>query len=167
MRHRFLTGIAGVAVLAAITVVPVAAAGDSLATPPLAVHFEVQTSGVNGGLSGGPFTASGPAVAAGLICAAGDTIDAGVAQVSGWQSLRGINIQVVKQFSCADNGPTFLVKLQVRIDAKGDNFSWTVVDGAGAYARLHGSGSGVGLYPTGPQPQYGVLDVYDGGVHVD
>ena len=142
------------------------------ATTPLAVHIEVQTSiDESTGLSGGPFTATGPAVDAGLICPTGDATDVAPGKVAAWRSPvgRGLNILVVKQFSCADDGPTFLVKLQVRLDvAKGtDNFQWIVVDGSGAAASLRGSGTGIGVYPTVPDPPYGVLDVYDGGVHVN
>jgi hypothetical protein len=57
-----------VAALAAMALVVPAATVQ--ATSPLAVSFEVQTAFIDGGpLSGGPFTASGPAVEAGLICA--------------------------------------------------------------------------------------------------
>jgi hypothetical protein len=162
MRRRFLAGVAGVAMLAAVTGAPVAAA-----SPPQAVHIEVKTSfDPNTDLSGGPFTASGPAVDAGLVCAAGDATDVAPGKVAAWQSPagRGINIQIVKQFACDGDGPTFLVKLQVRLDfANGtDSFQWVVVGGSGAYANLHGSGSGCGDYAAYPS---GVLDVYDGGVN--
>jgi hypothetical protein len=141
---------------------PAAAAG-----PPLAVHIEVQTSfDEDTNLSGGPFIASGPAVDVGLICARGDATDIAPGKVAAWRSPvgRGLNIQIVKQFTCAGNGATFLVKLQVRLDfAKGaDDFYWVVVGGTGAYAGLQGAGSGYGDYAAFPA---GVLDVYDGGVH--
>ena len=157
MRRRFLAGIAGVAMLAAITVAPVAASGQSQAAPARAVHIEVQTSGFSGGLSGGPFTATGPAVDAGLICPAGDTIDAAGASASGYQSGRAVNLTVVKHFTCPDGD--FWIKLQVRLDARGDHFTWGIVDGTGVYAQLHGAGTGYGDYEAYPG---GVLDVYDG-----
>lgn len=133
------------------------------ATPPLDVSFEVQTSFIDGGpLSGGPFTASGPAVDAGLVCAAGDATDNDLPQAAGYQSERGINLLIVKHFSCADVSGDFWIKLQVRIDARGDTFTWAIVDGTGDYERLRGTGSG-----TGEPASYGVLDLYEGGVHVD
>jgi hypothetical protein len=108
------------------------------------------------------FTASGPAVDAGLVCAAGDTIDNDLPSAAGYQSERGANLQIVKHFSCADESGDFRIKLQVRLDARGDNFTWAIVDGTGDYERLRGAGSG-----TGEPTTYGVLDLYDGGVHID
>jgi hypothetical protein len=133
------------------------------ATPPLDVSFEVQTSFIDGGpLSGGPFTASGPAVDAGLVCAMGDTIDNDLPRAAGYQSERGANLLIVKHFSCADESGDLWIKVQVRIDARGDNFTWAIVDGTGDYERLRGTGSGLGV-PTGDD----VLDLYDGAVHID
>lgn len=133
------------------------------ATPPLGVDFEVQTAFIDGGpLSGGPFTASGPAVDAGLVCAAGDTIDSDLPQAAGFRSERGVNLLILKHFSCTDGSGDFWIKLQVRIDARGDDFTWAIVDGSGGYERLRGTGSGLGV-PMGD----GVLDLYEGGVHSD
>jgi hypothetical protein len=133
------------------------------ATSPLGVSFEVQTAFIDGGpLSGGPFTASGPAVEAGLICAAGDTIDQDLPLVAGYQSSTGANLRIVKHFSCADGSGDLWITLQARLDARGDRFVWVISDGTGAYERLHGTGSGSGV-PMGN----GVLDLYDGGVHLD
>jgi hypothetical protein len=137
--------------------------GTVQATPSLDVIIEVQTSFIEGGqLSGGPFTASGPAVDAGLVCPAGDTIDNDVPSAAGYQSERGANLLIVKHFSCTDESGDFWIKLQVRLDARGDTFVWVIVDGTGHYERLRGTGSG-----TGEPTIYGVLDRYDGGVHVD
>lgn len=150
----------GAAMAALLLVMPVATVE---ATPPLDVSFEVQTSFIDGGpLSGGPFAASGLAVGAGLVCAAGGTIDNDLPSAAGFQSERGANLQIVKRFSCADGSGDFWIKLQVRLDARGDNFTWAIVDGTGDYERLRGTGSGTGL-PT----SYGVLDLYEGAVHID
>ena len=156
------------AVTAALSLVlPVAAVQ---ATPSLGVHFDVPTQFAPGdaGPTFGPFTATGPAVDEGLICASGDTIDV-FSKASAFMSpvFMGINFQVVKEFSCDDGSGVFYVKLQVRIDAKGDNFTWTIVGGTSDYARLRGTGSGYGLPIFDGDLQTGVLDVYDGGVHVD
>jgi hypothetical protein len=136
------------------------------ATKPLAVHFEVPTTfDENTFLSGGQFTATGPAVEADLVCPTGDATDVAPAKASGYQSGRLINLQVVKQFTCEDGSGTFLVKLQVNLRfglQTTDTFNWTVVGGADRYARLHGTGSGYGDYAAYPD---GVLDVYDGAVH--
>lgn len=133
------------------------------ATTPLEVSFAVQTSDIDGGpVTGGPFTASGPAVDEGLICAAGQTVDDSVPHAAGFQSQIGVNVRLVKRFTCADGSGDFWVTLQIRFDARGNNFIWLITDGADEYARLHGTGSGFGV-PTGG----GVLDLYDGTVHVD
>jgi len=154
--------------LAAVTaalflVFPVAAAQ---ATPPLAVHFEVPTTiDPDTDISTGPFTATGPAVDEGLMCATGDATDVAPSKVVGFQSGKLVNLQLVKMFTCDDDSGTFLVKLQVQLrfgEPTIDTFTWTVVGGTDDYARLHGSGSGYGDYEAYPE---GVLDVYDGGVH--
>jgi hypothetical protein len=156
--RRTLVIVAALALM--LVAVPLAPAG---ATPPLDVVFEVPTFvPPGGGPTGGPFVATGPAVDDGIMCATGDTIDV-FAKVSGLPSNRGANIQVVKLFTCDDGSGEFYVKLQVRIDRNGDNFSWTVMDGTGAYAELHGTGDGIGI----PLPDDAVFDVYEGKVHVD
>lgn len=145
------------ALLLLIAVVPASAS-----SPPLEVNFDVPTEIPDEGFpSFGPFSATGPAVDAGLICPTGDTIDVFV-KASGFQSEFGVNLQVVKLFICDDGSGEFYIKLQVRIDQKGDNFNWTIIEGTGDYEKLHGTGSGVGF----PIPE-GVLDIYEGKVHID
>jgi len=139
-----------------LTVAPATAS-----SPPLAVNFEVQTVVLEEDPDFGPFTASGPAVDAGIVCPSGDVIDAFV-KASGFQSQTGVNLQVVKLFTCDDGSGEFYVKLQVRIDSKGDNFNWNIVGGTGAYEKLHGTGSGIGIPTT-----EGVLDLYEGQLHID
>ena len=147
----------GAALLAAVAVLSPSAVD---AGPPLDVTFEVPTTISEEGPTFGPFTASGAAVDSGDMCPSGDTIDL-FGRPSGGTP-QGVNIQVVKLFTCDDGSGSFVVKLQVRIDRKGDNFQWVVLEGAGAYERLHGVGDGVGF----PTPD-GVFDVYQGQLHVD
>ena len=127
---------------------------------PLAVNFEVPTEFGPGGTgpSFGPFTATGPAVDAGLICPSGDTIDI-YSLVTRFRSVTGINFHIVKRFTCADGSGDFLVKLEVRADRKGDNFRWMIIDGTGKYENLHGTGQGVG-----EPAENGVRDLYEGVV---
>jgi hypothetical protein len=135
------------------------------ASPPQAVHFDVPTQFAPGdtGPTSGPFTATGPAVDAGVVCETGATVDV-FGRVAAYQSPAGVVFQVVKLFTCDDGSGSFLVKLQVRIDIRGDNFQWMILDGSDAYARLRGTGSGIGVpFEDGS----GVLDIYDGGVHLD
>ena len=138
----------------------VALALPALAAPPSGVGFMVETS--FGGPS--PFTASGPAVDDGLVCAEG-TVAQATAQVAGF-SQNGFNFQGIKQFTCDDGSGEFFVNLQARIDfRKGTTFSWNVLGGTGDYEDLHGAGSGVGI--VGEPCGECVLDVYDGGLHHD
>lgn len=55
------------------------------------------------------------------------------------------------------------VRLQARADRDGVTFRWVVLGGTGAYARVNGSGSGVGRPLPDGNPD-GVLDIYDGAL---
>lgn len=134
------------------------------ASPPAGVQFTVDTSfGPDGGPSFGPFTATGPAVSQGLVCPSGNTVDV-FGKVSGFQSARGgLNLQIVKLFTCDDGSGEFYVKLQVRLDWKGDSFNWVITGGTGVYEDLRGSGQGTGVGTA----EGGVLDSYTGKVHSD
>ena len=147
-------------VLLALVLVLAMAAAPAGATPPDDVQFEVETSFLPTGQTGGPFVATGPAVDSDLMCPSGDTIDV-FGKVSAFETGVGFNIQLGKLFTCDDGSGDFVVKLQIRIDPKGTNFNWVVVNGSGAYERLRGTGSGVGL----PDPGAEVLDVYTGKLH--
>ena len=133
------------------------------ATPPSEVDYiEVENDLV---IFGGPnpFVASGPAVTDGLICDAGVVFDVS-AKATGI-SPTGFNFQGVKLFRCDDGSGEFFVNLQARIDfRKGTTFNWNVLSGIGAYQDLHGVGNGVGLPLCGDDC---VLDVYEGGFHID
>jgi len=141
-------------VLLAVTVSTVFAA------PPLDVHIEVDEL-ISGLGVDEPFTASGSAVDAGYICAAGMVQDVSVS-TSGAPSAPYRIIQVLKHFTCADG--TFDVNMLVRLDLATHytTASWHVVSGTGAYASLGGSGSLVG---TPIDPGNSIHDVYDGNVH--
>ena len=140
-----------------LSVVPVSAS-----SPPANVTFEVQTIiPPEGGRNFGSFTAAGPAVDEGLVCASGETIDVDFHD-SGFQSKTGVNYQVVKLFVCDDGSGEFSAKLQVRYDRRGDNYNWNIVGGTGSYVKLHGTGTGTGL----PTPD-GVFDILNGKLHID
>ena len=157
MRKLSVLFVVTLILLLALAVVPAAAS-----SPPSDISFDVPTTiPTEEGPSFGPFTATGPAVDEGVVCPTGNTVDV-FGKASGFNSRTGTNLQVVKLFTCDDGSGEFFVKLQVRIDAKGDNFNWNIIGGTGAYEKLHGTGSGVGLYFPG-----GVLDLYEGQVHID
>lgn len=129
------------------------------ATTPQSVRFEVPTFFNQTNY----FTATGGAVDAGLVCESGSVDDVGGMASGG--SPAGINFQVLKLFTCDDDSGSFLVKLQVRLNFRGDNFQWVVLSGDGAYANLHASGTGIGTNPD-DIPDF-VLDQYSGQVHID
>ncbi len=142
----------------------VALALPATATAPSDVAIEVESSLLG---DPGPFTASGPAVDEGLVCDTGIVVDA-AGKVTG-ASPTGFNFQGIKHFTCDDGSGEFFVNLQARIDfRKGVTFNWNVLSGTGAYEDLHGAGSGIGLggVPCG-NPDECVLDIYDGGLHID
>ena len=141
--------------LTLLLVLSVASVGA--ATPPSDVHIEADIT-----VGGGPFIATGPAVDEGLVCGSGFATATDL-KVSGAPGNTGFNVQVIYLFTCDDGSGEFYVKLQVRIDQKGDNYNWVVLGGNGDYEKLHGTGSGIGI----PQEPDGVLDIYDGKMHIN
>ena len=142
----------------------VAVAAPVGATTPSGVDIEVESSLLG---APSPFVASGPAVDDGVMCRSGVVFDASL-RVAG-VSPTGINWQGIKHFTCDDGSGEFFVNLQARIDfRKGTTFNWNVISGTGDYEKLHGAGSGVGIdgVPCG-NPDECVLDLYDGGLHID
>lgn len=157
--QKFSVKMAAVALMVlALAVVPAGA------TPPADVEIAVESSLLG---DPGPFMASGPAVDDGVVCAEGIVVDAS-GQVNGF-SPNGFNFQGVKHFICDDGSGEFFVNLQARIDfRKGTTFNWNVLSGTGGYESLHGAGGGLGIpgVPCG-DPNVCILDLYDGGLHID
>ena len=146
MRRFMRVAGAAVALLLMLPAVPAAA------TPPS--EAEIVVPGF-----AGTFTATGPAVDDSVICGSGEVADTYV-KGAGFQSGRGFNLTVGKQFTCADGSGTFDAKLQVRIDfARGVMFHWVITEGSGDYVDLHGTGSGF-VVPVD-------TDVYQGAFHID
>ena len=144
---------AAVAALAGATVVAFAGAGSALATTGTPVTIEVITASP----AGGTFTTSG----AGL-CPSGTTTDRSFG--TGGQSGHHINFHDLKTFTCADGSGTFTANVQAHLvfGAPADSFTWNILSGTGAYANLHGSGTGVGdQLPTE------IVDHFTGAVHFD
>ncbi len=110
-----------------------------------------------------PFTASGPAVEAGLLCAAGDVseLSISVRDIAGG---RYRMIRVVKHFLCADGSGTFDIRLRARLDLATleTHGKWQIAGGTGDYASLRGTGTQMGI-PL----ELGVstLDRYHGRLH--
>jgi hypothetical protein len=150
--RRLLT-LAATATLFLVVLAPASLA----AGPPADVSIEVLAHHIPTGT--GHFTASGPAVDAGIVCDEGNVLDI-AGKASGFSNA-GVNFQALKEFTCEDGSGSFFMKLQVRIDHKGDNFNWVIMGGTGDYAELHGAGSGIGINPT-PET---IDDLYSGKLH--
>lgn len=154
-----------VAVVALFLVaLPIASVG---ATPPEQVTIEGPAYFAGPDAGTGVFTATGPAVDSGAMCPGGTVMDMYTkAAPKMGQSPNGVNLQIVKEFTCDDDTGTFLIKLQVRITYY-PTFNWVVVGGTGDYEDLKGTGSGFGERPlfNGVPDPIGVWDVYEGRLH--
>src|SRR5690242_14423675 len=135
---RTLAGVLAASILVVASAVPVFAA-----TPALGATIESHVTFNPDGPNYGWFTASGPAVGAGTLCASGTFVDTGI-KFAGFQSPRGVvQLQVFKTFTC-DGGGTFDVKMQIQANfgTGNETFAWAITGGTGAYAGLHGAGTG-------------------------
>ena len=160
---RRLILLAAVAALFLVTL-PVASA---VAAPPERVDFvgDAFFAGPNAGT--GNFIATGPARDSGAICESGDTADL---FTNTHTTPKGVNLKILKEFTCDDGTGTFQVKLQVQIPSEQlSTFRWVVVGGTGDYEDLKGNGSGfaVAWLPSGSDfsTANGVVDVYEGKLH--
>jgi hypothetical protein len=159
LNYLVLFGTSGALILAMIaalvgSVVPAAASSP--------VNVKITSAMVFLGNTG-TFEVSGPAVEAGLICPEGNVYDTKY-RSAGSDSKRFINLFVHKLFVCADGSGSFEMDLNLRIFSpprtKG---TWRIVDGDGAYARLHGNGK---LSASGAVENI-VIDLYTGKLHND
>jgi hypothetical protein len=141
-------------VLLAVTV------STAFAAQPMDVHIMVDELIAGIGVDE-PFTASGSAVGAGLICAAGMVQDVSVS-TSGAPSAPYRIIQVLKQFTCDDGTIDVSMVVQLDLATNYTTASWRVVSGTGNYAGLRGSGSLVGT-PTVTGES--IHDDYYGSLH--
>ena len=133
-----------------------ALASSAAAAPAKYVHIEV-TENI-GGPDGEAFSASGPAVDAGLVCGSGIVNDTDY--TPGHEAGIFTFFQAAKTFTC-DEGGTFDVELRVRLNTitRQTSATWSVVGGSGDYEFLRASGLLVG---TPDVPGETILDVYDG-----
>lgn len=157
---RKLVLLAAVAALFLVTLPMASAAGES---PFEEVDIEVLTTFPDDLPPNGPFTATGLD-----LCESGWAFDA-FGKFAPPTFPPNVNIQVFKVFACgeeelpaqdAELEDVFVLKLQVRIDQKGDNFNWVVVDGFGAFDGAIGNGHGSGEF----QPDGSVLDQFSGKI---
>jgi hypothetical protein len=145
------------ALLAVLAVVNPVAAGS-----PAAVHIVSPMHFNQDAFNTGTFTASGPAVDDGVVCASGLVEDYHI-QFAGGQSGRKLQIPVRKEFICGDGSGSIFIKIQVHLEfeTSTESFSWVVLGGTGDYDGLRGSGTGT-TAPDGSDPQTGNVNTYDG-----
>jgi hypothetical protein len=147
------------AVAAALFALLALAAPAQAARPMLGVHIDSPVALFEPGQPGS-FSASGPAVDAGVICPGGTVSATELRQV------RPDWILTTKQFTCDDGSGEFHVSLWVSIPSGGpvgdSVFRWQVIPSSystGAYTHLVGKGQGSGEIEGDV-----VFDVYDGEV---
>lgn len=142
----------------AVILVLAAFPAPAWAAPPSNVSIEVLRTILTPGEF---FTASGPVVDNGLVCASGTT------ELLSFEAHATKNHkiriwQMLKRFNCDDLSGTFDVKVVIRFDlnTRETTGKWNVSAGTGAYADLRGSGSF-------NQTQVGLTfkEGYDGRVH--
>ena len=153
MRRLLYLAAAG-ALLAALPTVP------ANASPPTEV---VIVSSIDFATGTGSFDVS--ADDGGVLCDAGSLENLLTRFVGGQSGSHG-QILVVHEFTCDDGSGSFLLSLRVKVDfdAGDTTASWSVLDGTGDYAKLHGSGSLVGTLSCEGDC---ILDTYTGGMHID
>ena len=153
---RRLILLAAVAALFLVAL-PVASA---VAAPPEQVSFGGPAFFAGDHPFTGAFVAEGPAVDSGAMCPVGTTT---YVVTNERQTPKGVNLTILREFTCDDVTGTFQVRLQVRIPSEQlSTFRWVVVGGTGDYEDLKGNGNGFGLFPIG---EFGVWDVYEGKLH--
>ena len=161
MQSRRLPVRAIVIGLAAALAVVAAAAPVSAAAPKGVEIVSEMTFAPPGEFNFGTFEASGPAVDAGLICESGEVNDYGLI-LAGEQSRVGkIQIPVWKRFTCP-NGELFIrIQVHLNLETFTETFSWVVLGGTGAYAKVHGSGQGTTF---SDDPNVGNVNTYVGSL---
>jgi hypothetical protein len=155
---RARRAIAVLAALAAVLAVATPAAAGSPKAVTIVSHVTFNPDGPNFGT----FSATGPAVTSGVICAAGTFVDTDI-RFAGFQSDRGfVQLQVDKTFTCDDDSGAFFVKMQIQanFDTGIETFTWVAKGGTGDYTALRGSGTG----STVPNPPIGNINTYEGFV---
>lgn len=106
--------------------------------------------------SGGLFTTSGTATAAGAICAGVFTTDDYIGPAHGTDPIK---FEVHKKFHC-DSGGTFTLRLKVKLYADSTTTAtWRVIGGTAAYSGLSGHGTLIG---TPIVPGVSIQDEYTG-----
>jgi hypothetical protein len=95
----------------------------------------------------GTFDARGDAVIGGLICDHGTVADLVEIDREAFASGKLLDFVIPKEFTCDDDSGTFVLEVAIHIDSisRAESFTWRVLRGTGAYARLQGAGTGTTL----------------------
>lgn len=98
----------------------------------------------------------------GIVCEEG-TVSNGRGNFVGGYSNTHAQIQLVQHFVCSDGTFDLLARVTLDFTTFDTVGRWSVLDGTGAYERLHGVGSltGDSLF------DFTILDVYTGSMHFD
>jgi hypothetical protein len=141
----------GLTLLAALTAL--SAISTASAAPPTAVTITSDTSFES---PTSTFDATG-----GVICGTG-TVSNVFTLFVGFQSNTHAQILVLKRFVCPDGTFDILLRVSLNFADLSTKGTWSVLDGTGAYAKLHGAGT-----ITGENRGTSVFDTYTGKMHID
>lgn len=124
------------------------------ASPPQPVTITVLTTLEPGAVD--PFTSTG-----GVVCADGEVSTPSTLFVGG-QSGTHAQLLIVKRFVCDTGSFDLLLRVSISFETFATKGTWSVMDGTGVFAKLHGSGR-----ITGTNMGDQVLDEYKGSMHID
>jgi hypothetical protein len=152
---RKILTISVVILLLLLTTIPVGAKQENTLTIINPIDFG------SGPLFPSDFTASGPAVDAGLFCASGISYTL-VNMMAGPPSSGLMNFHDIKRFVCEDESGSIIVLLNAHaLSGPPHNVGpWNILSGTGAYVDLYGRGE-----QSGEAIEGGVIDTYTGWVN--
>jgi hypothetical protein len=110
------------------------------------------------------FSASGPAVDAGIICPSGYTISVTPSVHSDKsKTVSKMFVRVYELFTCDDGSGTFTLRYRMPKDFDSDSArgKWKIIKGTGNYYKLRGNGNLVGI-PSG----IGLFVDFTGRIHI-
>ncbi len=113
-------------------------------------------------LPSGTFSASGPAVEAGLLCQAGTVQDL-EHRYGGPPDGQVLAFSVLKRFTCNDGSGTFELRLNGLVTSNSCTAHWIIASGDGPYSGLLGNGGFSCLWLSSDLVQ----DTYSGQLHTE
>lgn len=136
-------------------------------SPPLDVGFVLDEAWYDPpeGYISGTFTASGPAVKAGLMCPEGETFNLW-GHATPKNSDGSYTFHIIKLLTCSETESEddwFIMKLEGKSNDETGTFNWNVWKASGIFDKLHGTGNATVDY-DGPYIFVGTLA---GKLHID